>query len=71
MNFFEQITYVVKIKKTVKEAKKTVDKNRGLAEDVKKKVVNLKAAIEDLLFSLPMLKPLYTDALAIIQKVWK
>lgn len=70
-DFFKQIILVNKIKKTIKQAKKTVDNNRGVAEDVKKKVGNVKMAIEDLLFSLPMLKPLYVDVVDIIKRFWK
>lgn len=71
MNIFKQIALINKAKKAIKQAKQTVDKNRGLAEDVKKKVGNVKMAIEDLLFSLPMLKPLYTDIVAIVKRFWK
>lgn len=70
-NIFKQISFINKIKKTIKQAKKTVDNNRGVAEDVKKKVGNVKMAIEDLLFSLPMLKPLYVDVVDIIKRLWK
>lgn len=70
-NFFKEILFVSKIKKTIKQAKKTVDNNRGVAEDVKRKVENAKLAIEDLLFSLPMLKPLYVDVVDLIKRFWK
>lgn len=69
MNIFKEIIRIKKIKKSIKEAKKTVDRSKGLAEEVKKIIGNLKTDIEALLSCLPMLKPVYKEVIEIVKEV--
>ena len=71
MNIFKKIALINKAKKTIKQAKKSIDINKGLAEEVKRIIGNLKTDIEELLHYLPMLKPVINDFKEIIKEVWK
>ena len=71
MNIFKKIALINKAKKTIKQAKKSIDINKGLAEEVKRILGNLKTDIEELLHYLPMFKPILADINEIIKEVWK
>ena len=71
MGLLKEIVLFNKIKKTIKQAKKTVDTNKGLADEVKKIVGNLKTDIEALLNCLPMFKPIINELNGLIKGLWK
>lgn len=70
MNIFQKIALVNKVRKAVKQAKEMIDKNKGLADEVKKVVGNLKQDIEALLTFLPQFKPIYKEVMEIIKEVF-
>ena len=71
MNIFKKIALINKIKKTIKQAKKSIDTNKGLADEVKRIVGNLKSDIEALLQYLPMFKPIVSELYEMIKGLWK
>lgn len=71
MNIFKKIAFINKVKKTIKQAKKSIDSNKGLADEVKRIVANLKADIEALLSYLPMFKPIVSELYEMIKGLWK
>ena len=71
MNIFKKIALINKAKKTIKQAKKSVDSNKGLADEVKRIVGNLKSDIEALLQYLPMFKPIVSELYEMIKGLWK
>ena len=71
MNIFKKIALINKIKKTIKQAKKSIDTNKGLADEVKRIVANLKSDIEALLSYLPMFKPVVSEFYDLIKGFWK
>lgn len=60
MNIFKKISLFNKITKAIDEAQKMIERNQGLAQEVKKAVKCLVDDIEKLVALLPMFK-----------KVWK
>ena len=67
MNIF----FIFKVKKAVKEAKKMIDKNNGLAVDVKNRLHYLICDFEELIGLLPQFKPLYFEAREFIKETFK
>lgn len=67
MNIF----FIFKVKKAVKEAKKMIDKNKGLAVDVKNRLHYLVCDFEELVGLLPQFKPLYFEASEFIKETFK
>lgn len=70
MNIFKKIALVNKIRKATKQAKEMIDKNKGLAEEIKRIIGNLKTDIEALLTYLPQFKPIYKEVLEIVKEVF-
>lgn len=70
MNIFKKIALINKVKKAVKQAKKMIDDNQGLANEIKRVIGNLKADIEALLTYLPQLKPIYKEIIEIVKEVF-
>ena len=70
MNIFKKIAFINRVKKAVKQAKKSIDSNKGLAQEVKRIIGNLKSDIEALLTYLPQLKPIYKEVLEIVKEVF-
>lgn len=70
MNIFQKIALVNKVRKAVKQAKEMIDKNKGLADEVKRVVGNLKLDIEALLTFLPQFKPIYKEVMGIVKEVF-
>lgn len=71
MNIFQKIAFISKVKKAVKEAKKMIDKNKGLAADVKNRLHYLICDFEELIGLLPQFKPLYFEASDFIKETFK
>lgn len=67
MNIF----FIFKVKKAIKEAKKMIDKNNGLAVDVKNRLHYLVCDFEELIGLLPQFKPLYFEAREFIKETFK
>ena len=70
MNIFKKIALVNKIRKALNQAKTMIDKNKGLAEEIKRIIGNLKTDIEALLTYLPQFKPIYKEVLEIVKEVF-
>ena len=70
MNIFKKIALVNKIRKALNQAKTMIDKNKGLAEEIKRIIGNLKLDIEALLTYLPQLKPIYKEIIEIVKEVF-
>lgn len=70
MNIFKKIALINKVKKAIKQAKKAIDENQGLAKEVKRVISNLKQDIDALLAYLPQFKPIYKEILEIIKEVF-
>lgn len=70
MNIFKKIAFVNKVGKAVKQAKEMIDKNKGLADEVKRVVGNLKLDIEALLTFLPQFRPIYKEVMEIVKEVF-
>ena len=71
LNLFKKLTLVNKVQKVIKQIKNTIDTNKGLADEFKRIIGNLKLDIDALLVCAPQLKPIYKDILNIIEEVWK
>ena len=70
MNIFKKIALINKIRKATKQAKTMIDKNKGLAEEIKRIIGNLKTDIEALLTYLPQFKPIYKEVIEIVKEVF-
>ena len=66
MGLIKDIQLVLKIKKSVKQAKEIIDKHEHLTDDLQKALLNLKADFEVLAGLLPSLKGVYTDIKALL-----
>lgn len=70
MNFFKKIILIKKIEAKVKEAKKLIDKNKGLAGKVKKVFGNIKNDFDELITLLPMLKGVKDEILETLKDLF-
>ena len=70
MNIFKKIALIHKIKKALKQAKKSIDKNQGLAADIRNRLNYLIADIEELLALLPQFKPIYKEVIEIVKEIF-
>ena len=70
MNFLKELVLINKVKKSIKQAKKMIDTNKGLAEEVKKILASLKVDIEALLNCLPQFKPIYKEIKEIVKEIF-
>lgn len=70
-NFFKQISFVNKAKKSWKEAKELIDSNKGTAEEARQIYVEFKALAERAICLLPPLRSTINGLLEIINKVIK
>ena len=70
MNIFKKIALIHKIKKALKQAKQTIDKNQGLAADVKNRLYYLVCDVEELVKLLPQFKPIYKEVIEIVKEVF-
>lgn len=70
MNIFKKIAFVNKVRKAVKQAKQMIDKNQGLAVDVKNRLHYLVCDIEEMLSLLPQFKPVYKEVIEIVKEVF-
>lgn len=67
LNFFQKIVLLNKINKAYKASKKLIDSKKGLADEVRKILANIKADIEALVALLPDFKEAYNELKAIIE----
>ena len=63
MNIFKKIILIKKIESKIKESKKLINKNKGLAGKVKKIFENIKSDFDELVILLPMLKDVKNEIL--------
>lgn len=70
-NFFKQLSFINKAKKSWKEAKKLIDSNKGTAEEARQIYVEFKALAERAINLLPPLTATIEGLFAIISKVIK
>ena len=61
MSLIKDIKLVLKIKKSVKQAKAIIDEHEHLTGDLQKAILNIKADFEVLAGLLPSLKGVYKD----------
>lgn len=69
-NIFQEITFVNKVRKAVKQAKTMLDVNQGLAKEVKRIISNLIQDVEALLTYLPQFKPIYKEVIEIVKEIF-
>ena len=69
-DFIKKIKFIGKINKAYKASKKLIDSKKGLAEEVKKVLGNLKADVESLVALLPDFKEVYIEIKDIIEKAF-
>lgn len=69
-NIFKKIALIHKIKKALKQAKKSIDTNKGLAAEIKNRLNYLIADIEELLGLLPQFKPIYKEVIEIVKEIF-
>lgn len=70
LNIFQKICLLNKINKAYKASKKLIDSKKGLAEEIKKVIANLKADFEALVALLPDFKEVYNEIKAIIENAF-
>lgn len=70
MNIFKKIALINKVKKSIKQAKKTIDTNNGLAAQVKNRIEYLINDVEELIRLLPQFKPIYKEIIEIVKEVF-
>ena len=70
MNIFKKIALINKIKKSIKQAKKMIDTNNGLAVQVKNRIEYLINDVEELVRLLPQFKPIYKEIIEIVKEVF-
>lgn len=69
-DFIKKIKFIGKVNKAYKASKKLIDAKKGLAEEVKKVLGNLKADVEALVALLPDFKDVYIEIKEIIEKAF-
>ena len=67
MNLIQKIKLLNKLNKAWKASKKLIDSKKGLADEVKKVLANIKADIEALVALLPDFKEVYNELKKIIE----
>lgn len=70
MNIFKKIALINRIKKSIKQAKKMIDTNNGLAALVKNRIEYLINDVEELIRLLPQFKPIYKEIIEIVKEVF-
>lgn len=70
MNIVKKIKLIGKIQKALKQAKTMIDKNQGLAYDIKSRLRYLVADIEEMLSLLPQFKPIYKEVIEIVKEIF-
>lgn len=70
MNIFKKIALINRIKKSIKQAKKMIDTNNGLAVQVKNRIEYLINDVEELIRLLPQFKPIYKEIIEIVKEVF-
>lgn len=70
MNIFKKIALINKVKKSIKQAKKMIDDNNGLAAQVKNRIEYLINDVEELIRLLPQFKPIYKEIVEIVKEVF-
>ena len=67
MNLIQKIKLLNKLNKAWRASKKLIDSKKGLADEVKKVLANLKADLEALVVLLPDFKEVYNEEKKIIE----
>lgn len=70
MNIFKKIALINKVKKSIKQAKKMIDDNNGLAAQVRSRIEYLINDVEELARLLPQFKPIYKEIAEIVKEVF-
>lgn len=70
MNIFKKIALINKVKKSIKQAKKMIDDNNGLAAQVRSRIEYLINDVEELIRLLPQFKPIYKEIIEIVKEVF-
>lgn len=70
MNIFKKIALINKVRKSIKQAKKMIDDNNGLAAQVKNRIEYLINDVEELIRLLPQFKPIYKEIVEIVKEVF-
>lgn len=70
MNIFKKIALINKVKKSIKQAKKMIDENNGLAAQVRNRIEYLVNDVEELIRLLPQFKPIYKEIIEIVKEVF-
>lgn len=70
MNIFKKIALINKVRKSIKQAKKMIDDNNGLAAQVRSRIEYLINDVEELIRLLPQFKSVYEDVEKIVKEVF-
>lgn len=70
MNIFKKIALINKVRKSIKQAKKMIDENNGLAAQVRNRIEYLVNDVEELIRLLPQFKPIYKEIIEIVKEVF-
>lgn len=70
MNIFKKIALINKVRKSIKQAKKMIDENNGLAAQVRNRIEYLVNDVEELVRLLPQFKPIYKEIIEIVKEVF-
>lgn len=70
MNIFQKVKLVAKINSALKKSKKAIDKNKGLAGEVKNRLQYLVNDVEELIRLLPEFESIYDEVLKIVKEVF-
>lgn len=70
MNIFKKIALINKVRKSIKQAKKMIDENNGLAAQVRNRIEYLVNDVEELVRLLPQFKPIYKEIAEIVKEVF-
>lgn len=71
MNFFEQLVFIHKIKKSWKESKKLINNNQGLAEEMRAIYQDAKNLLNRIKLALPPFEGIIQQLLQILKNVFK
>ena len=70
MNIFQKVKLVAKTNSALKKSKKAIDKNKGLAGEVRNRLQYLVNDVEELIRLLPELESVYDEVLKIVKEVF-
>lgn len=70
MNIFKKVKLIAKINSALKKSKKAIDKNKGLAGEVKNRLEYLVNDVEELIRLLPEFESVYDEVLNIVKEVF-